>query len=397
MNVINRERVRNYSLICLAVYVIVGIYCVVSRPGHLDRRNNPKGGDFITFYAASIIAREGSPAECYTNRIFDVEKAVSGTGSYTTTWDYPPPFLLVAFPLSMLPYLWSVSLWLALTMLAYVLVVRRLAPYPLTTLAVTAFPGTFQNLLQGQNGFLSATLLGGGFLMLASRPFLAGCVLGLLSYKPQVAMLVIIGLLVGKQWKAIAGAAVSAVTLAAVSFVTFGAPTWIAFFKNIPIHSKLLAAGKFPLAKMPTVFGGARVLGATIPVAHALQGIITIAALIAVVWLWRQKVPLLLRASGLIVATCLSFPYLFDYDLAILAPALAYTAWHAREDGWRKGEKLALLGGWITPFASSILADSISVQIGPLLLGALLIMIMLHAKRDSMRLSMAQDPAIECV
>jgi len=61
-----------------------------------------------------------------------------------------------------------------------------------------AFPGTFQNFIQGQNGFLSAALLGGGLVILERFPLTGGMLLGALSYKPHLAALIPVALLAGR-------------------------------------------------------------------------------------------------------------------------------------------------------------------------------------------------------
>src|SRR5271166_2431864 len=72
---------------------------------------------------------------------------------------YPPTFLVVCLPLALAPYFWSLGLWLSATGYAYYRVVRgyvpslRLAPF-------LAYPAVLLNAAHGQNGFLSAALLG---------------------------------------------------------------------------------------------------------------------------------------------------------------------------------------------------------------------------------------------
>ena len=81
-------------------------------------------------------------------------------------------------PLALLPYLASLVAWLLVTLSNYLLVIRRIAPHPLTPWLALAFPGTFQNFIQGQNGFLSAALLGGGLVILDRFPLTGGMLLG---------------------------------------------------------------------------------------------------------------------------------------------------------------------------------------------------------------------------
>ena len=90
---------------------------------------------------------------------------------------------------SFLPYLPSLVLWLSITFSLYVLILYRIAPHPTTIWLALAFPGAFQNLIHGQNAFLTTVIIGAGFLLFEGRPLFAGITFGLLIYKPQFALL----------------------------------------------------------------------------------------------------------------------------------------------------------------------------------------------------------------
>ena len=125
----------------------------------------------------------------------------------------------MVYPLAFLPYLVSLCVWLATTLIAFVAVVRRIAPHPLTPWLALAFPGAFQNFFNGQNGFLSTALLGSGLLLLNQSPWVAGFLLGLVSYKPHLFALVPVALLAARRWQALVAALVTALLLALASFL----------------------------------------------------------------------------------------------------------------------------------------------------------------------------------
>ena len=60
----------------------------------------------------------------------------------------------------------------------------------------------FNNTLVGQNGFLTAALIGGTLYLMPVRPVLAGICLGLLTYKPQYGLLFPIVLVAAGHWRA---------------------------------------------------------------------------------------------------------------------------------------------------------------------------------------------------
>ena len=68
-------------------------------------------------------------------------------------------------------------------------------------------PASLINLLYGQNGFLTAALLVGGIRLAPSRPLSGGVLLGLLAYKPQFGLVVVVALVAARLWRAIFAAA----------------------------------------------------------------------------------------------------------------------------------------------------------------------------------------------
>src|SRR5438105_147271 len=80
----------------------------------------------------------------------------------------------------------------------------------------------FSNVGHGQNGFLTATLLGGGLIFLERRPILAGVLLGLLAYKPQFGLLIPLVLLATGRWTAIAAATVTVLSACSATLIVFG-------------------------------------------------------------------------------------------------------------------------------------------------------------------------------
>jgi uncharacterized membrane protein len=78
---------------------------------------------------------------------------------------------------------------MAATLTVYLATVRRLLDRPDAVLLLAAFPGTFMCVLHGQNSMLSAAIIAGAVLCLDTRPLLAGVLIGLLAYKPQLGLL----------------------------------------------------------------------------------------------------------------------------------------------------------------------------------------------------------------
>ena len=120
--------------------------------------------------------------------------------------------------------------WLAVTLPIYLAAVRAIMGERLGILIACAFPAVMWNMLVGQNGFLTAALIGFMLLTLDTRPIVAGVLLGLLTYKPQFGILFPIVLAANGQWLVIAAASATAAFLIAASAAVFGIAAWSAFF-----------------------------------------------------------------------------------------------------------------------------------------------------------------------
>jgi len=171
---LNRERLTIYPRIILVGYILCGAGLVLSaaysKTGLTDFLDRPLGADFSHYWIASALAQAGHPLTVYQAPEFIAAIEAFFKVAYPVPWFYPPTFLLMVYPLAFLPYLVSLGLWLAATLTAFLTVVRRIAPHPLTPWLALAFPGTFQNFFNGQNGFLSTALLGGGLYLLNQSP-----------------------------------------------------------------------------------------------------------------------------------------------------------------------------------------------------------------------------------
>lgn len=128
----------------------------------------------------------------------------------------------------------------------YLAACRRFAAFPYSA----AQPTVFVNAVSGQNGFLSTAALLGGMSLLARRPFVAGPVLGLLSLKPQLALLLPVALLAGREWRAIAGGIVSFVALTLLAVIALGWGTYAAFFAFAPYFTQTFATGGGPITSL---------------------------------------------------------------------------------------------------------------------------------------------------
>jgi hypothetical protein len=369
---LTEERLRVYPRIFLAIFVIAAAGWVLNSHDLIDPQGKPLGYDFMAYWSASYLMLQGEPAAAYdVVRIIGAGRVGVPALISPHPWFYPPMFGLVVLPLALLPYIWSLALWLAATLPGFVLVLRRIAPTPHTVWLCLAFPGTYVNAIHGQNGFLVASLFGGAMLALERRPVLAGILIGLLSFKPHFGLLIPLALICGRQWTAFFAAAVTSIAFALASTAVLGVASWEAFFGFMPMVATLLEEPhNLNWANMPSMFASLRLLGVAIPVAYTLQALLALTAAAGVAWAWWRGTPLPLAAAVLISGSLLVSPYLFDYDMPLLAVVIALLAWDGQCNGWRRGEREILVAAWLIPVVGTVVSTVTALPLGILCLVA---------------------------
>lgn len=322
------------------------------------------GFDFIALWGASHLALAGEPAAAYeATRIIEATRLAIPTLDGVYLWNYPPTFLIAVFPLALLPHVPAYLIWTGLTLALFVATARRLVPSDHTAWIALAFPATYINVFHGQTGLLAAALLGGAMLCLDRRPVLAGLLIGLLSYKPQLGLLIPLVLLCGRHWVAFGVATAVTLGLAAISAALFGLESWAGFLSNSELLRGYLELG-LPWAKMPSLFATLRLVGVDVTVAYVLQGVLALAIAALVAWVWWRRPSLALRAATLAAGSVLVTPYVYDYDLAILGVAIAFLVVDAGRNGWRAGEREILVVAWLVPMFMAAAAQYTFIQIG---------------------------------
>jgi len=336
--------------------------------------------DFVNVWSAGRLVLDGHPALAYD---WDIQKQVqvavlgqSYEGNFA--WHYPPPFLFVAAALAHFPYATAYVGWAAISFVPYLAAMRAIVGRNFGYLLAAAFPVVFTNTLVGQNGFLTASLIGGTLVLMPRWPILSGICLGLLSYKPQYGLLFPLVLIAASQWRVFFTAAVVAILLAASSWLAFGTESWQAFFQWLPMFNKaFLVEGRAPWGKMQSIFALTRYFGGPESFAWMLQWIMSGMVAILLAWMWRSRVSYSLKAASLATGALLITPYLFLYDAMVLAIAVAFLVRIGLDEGFARHELPAFglvavllmiypLLGAPTGFAATlVVAALIGCRVGP--------------------------------
>jgi Glycosyltransferase family 87 len=336
--------------VCLFVLIVYLQRIFSDYSGHATGRP-PAFGDFFALWSYAKIVSLHPATELYDFATLHARQVDLGMEpSAQNPFPYPPIFLLLVWPLSLVPYVAGYLVWVGGTLALFAWAVigtcsRRL----LCVLAVFVAPASVMSVASGQSGFLAAALMVAGMRLAGSRPIVAGILIGLLSYKPQLGFLVPIALASAGLWRAFGVASLTVGGLAACATWAFGWAVWPAWLSMLPAYAGIFDRSRVQLQFMPTVIANLRLAGCPLPVAQGVQAVVAIAVVIFVSRCFRRD-PGRLAVAALLVGTFLATPHAFVYDLPVLTAAIVLFIEErlATAPMFRVAEVLILV--WVTLF-----------------------------------------------
>ncbi|WP_233862500.1 glycosyltransferase family 87 protein [Paraburkholderia adhaesiva] len=375
---LNKQRLWLYPCVALACYVLAVLsYLVRVNWLHTGEELGPIALDYVAFWSGSHLALQGHAIDAYdVVKITAVETAALARPVGILPWLYPPTYLLAVLPLALVSYRLSATLFLGLTLIGFTGVCYATLPSRRVALIAFAAPCSALVLAAGQNGLLTATLIGSGLVLLRRHPVLSGISFGLLCVKPHLAVLIPLALLCSRSWRALASTAVTALAMLAASIWAFGTATLMAWVHNMGLISGYVDSGQAALARIPTFFAMARMLHVPTTIGYALQIMAACAAALAVVYAWKRPCAFELRAATLVCASLLVSPYLFDYDLTWYGLVIVWFVRYAMANGFNRGEREWLVLLWVAPFAGIAIITHLHFQFLPFVTAATLAMVL---------------------
>ncbi|MBL8835230.1 MAG: DUF2029 domain-containing protein [Alphaproteobacteria bacterium] len=318
-----------------------------------NARGSFAGGDFVLFYSAGRLAAQGEPAAAYDlTRYRAAHAEVMDAETPRAPWIYPPTTLLALRALGHLPPIEALWTWLALSALAGAGAAAIVGGWRLAPLGLL-YPGIGQALVCGQNGAFSALLLAAVVRFWSAAPLAAGAALGVLSYKPQIMAVTLCAAFALRAWRVAGGALFVAFALVGLSLLVDGLAPWEALPAAFADLSAYLPSAPLVRARWVTAFGLALALGAGPGAAMAVQAAVGLAALAAVVLVWRRTDDPFARSAVLAAGTLLFTPYGYDYDLAILVVPAACLLARAPDLASLPARAVAMLALlWLLPLVS---------------------------------------------
>jgi hypothetical protein len=367
---LTRDRIRLWTIAVLIGFAAAIAMMIVTARGLNDYHGRPIGTDFSSFYAAGQLSLDGqSPYD--QHQLHERQQRLFGHDTPYYAFSYPPIFLLIVAPLAKLPYPAALMLWEGLGLLLYASAMLRLrrkyfaaTPDTLYLAAALAFTATFVNLTHGQNGFLTAGLIALALSFLDEREWLAGICFGLLVFKPQLGLLIPFALAAGGYWRAFTSAAGCVAIVGAVSLFAFGLADWQGFLAaTVFSQHEILDQGGIGYQKMISVFAWMRLWGAPLPISYLAQLLVSLAAAAGIIWLWRSNAGVRVKGAALCAGVLLATPFAVDYDMMLLAPAIALLAFEGMANGFRPYERVLLAMLWGVPIIARNVAGYSHVPI----------------------------------
>lgn len=371
----------------LAVTVILGTLFILSVwfflaclrsmlpvDGLLNANGVRVGNDFIVFYSSALLSMKGEAVSVYDLSLlsaFELDKL--GISSAELPWRYPPFYLYMLLPFTCLGYLGAYWTWSVLSILGLMIIVRRITPIWFAPLLVPLCMPVAYTMAAGQNGNLTAILIGAGLLMLNKHAGLSGVLFGLLAYKPQLAAVIPFCLLAGRYYRTFTYMIITVIALVITSLYIYGPEPWIAFLHGLMDHTNTVFGNRYKVwERIPTVGITSLQLFDSARIAMAFQVGAAMTAIMVVFWVWRVSTLQSARALSLVAAIPLISPYVWDYDMAMLVIPIAFLASGAWKDKWTAGRFLLLISMWVAEPLLRIISGKIGLQLGPSLWAVLL-------------------------
>lgn len=349
------SRDRLWIVICLSLSATAGLFfAYMDLSVYLFQtlsRDQVFGRDFATFWTAARLTLEGRAADVFFPEAFAAAlSAATGEAVGFNPFPYPPHGLFLMLPAGLLTYFWSYAIWMIVLAGVYLFAARHAMATRGTWMLLLA-PATIVTVAMGQNGLLTASLMLAGFAILPQRPTLAGVLFGLLTFKPQLGLLIPLALAAGGHWRAFTAAVGSTLILIAGSIALVGLEGWESYISSVLQTQRLFMAegtGAF-MQMVPSPFMAVRVLGFDSSVAYAVQAVSAVAATSATIWSWRNPVAPSLSLAVVLIGTFMVSPYVFNYDMTLVSVAVVILATHGLRQGFAFGERTVLAATWFVP------------------------------------------------
>jgi hypothetical protein len=337
-----------------------------STPGVVDRAGKLKGTDFVQFYAAGTVVRDGRSDLLYDFDALQARIQAVAPGRSDTVYvplQSPQTSLLFA-PLAGYGYTLAFALWVGVIVSLYAVACgltwrccAALRRVPVPTIGwCAAFPALYSTVLHGQLSAVALLFVSAGLYALKhGRLTLAGLALGSLVFKPHWLAAAAAIFLAARAWRVVAGMAAGAAAQLLLTWMVFGRAATVQYVASLDSVRRL---GHLLEPRPGNTLRG--LFAAMLPseaIAAPLALVAALAVVIAVARLWRSDAPFESRGAAIVLAMVLVSPHAFEYDLLLLAPALLLLANRMAEnpvEQWNRGTIPLMLAVFFSPVLGAL-------------------------------------------
>ena len=330
-------RLRVYPRVLIIALLLPVVIAVLAGSG-ASTVTGRLGGDFPAFYGAGIVVNERGIDAVYDRQVLAEAQrdflSVEQGDVELLPFFYPPFVAQLYAPMAKLPYraaytIQTVAMFAAIAFAIHLLRARlaRVDRWPIAAfaLAVGLYP-LYRSITGGQNTALTVLLLAASYRAQADdRPVLAGATVAILLYRPQYA-LPLAGLLFLRDRRSALGFAGVAAVLWSWGALLAGGDWVVSWYRTAQAVGAELAP-LTPWWKISFIGFAEQILGDGDPVAYAVGGLLALASVIALMWVWSSReVPLDLQVAAAACGILLIPEHVIWYEAGVLAVPLLILA-----------------------------------------------------------------------
>jgi alpha-1,2-mannosyltransferase len=319
-------RVPHCLMLLLGAFMVSkGIYTGFNVP--LGQFDQPMGMDFYCFWSAGRLALDGHIHDIFNPKAFAAfqQNYLGAPDNFYIPWFYPPLLLLyISCVFALMPYKIAFLVYLLVSVGSYYFLARRFFPAT-KPLYIIAFPAFWFNLFSGQNGLLTAVILVGGLLSIARQPGIAGCILALLSFKPQFCLALPIFLIIERRSQTIVAGIGTLGLLVALSTGLWGTAVWQHFADGLSgaqHYNQMTDIIRFEM--QAHLYGTLRAIGVNHVPALSLNYAFAAVAGCAAIRIWLQPFDAQVKYAVVILMTLLLPPHLLYYDFVATGAVIVW-------------------------------------------------------------------------
>jgi hypothetical protein len=303
------------------ILLVLLLAAVFQRGRHAIRHGNQR--DFTPYYVAATLVWEGKPL--YEQSVFDPE--LQRLDHVYRYYVYPPVFAVLISPISQLDFdtaRWVWVLFLEAVLAAGLLVLcRRLRFDWYWAVVLCAFffvaDPTHRAFRQGQVAPILMTLIILSLVFWEKKPPVAGFLIALAVWIKIFPGVLLLPILLRKDWRMLAWTAAGLATIGAGTMVISGVSDTLQFITGVLPHMKEYLSD-FAMNQSLSVNGILSVLGWE-PV-YSASAVAILAAGSAVAYRWREPGVPFLTVSFFLVLSLLVNPVVWGHYLPLAFPAL---------------------------------------------------------------------------